>query len=167
MPPRPEIFSRIDALEERVRHLERFDKLSLGANIAPGSAGGQVPVWDATAASWLPAAAAPLATQATTATTATTASNALALGGSAAATFLQHVLGGAHRSWWTHYGPSVVSGAFTLTIPHLLGATPALIVHTRRIGGPPFDGISSWDASNIVLLFTGAGSAEGWLFAIV
>jgi hypothetical protein len=154
----PEIFGRLDGIEERLRRLERFDKLSLGANIAPGSAGGQVPVWDATAASWVPAAAAPQATQAANATT---------LAGNAAATFLQHVLAGGHKTWWTHYGPSVVDASFQLAIPHLLGAAPAEISVTPRIGGPSFEGVVSWNASQIVLLFDTSGSVEGWVFAIV
>jgi hypothetical protein len=124
--------------------------------VAPGSAVNQVLVWNGSA--WVAANAVPQATNAT---------NAAQLAGASSATYLQHVLAGAHKVWWGHYGLVGVDVSWQVTVPHLLGATPAAILVTPRIGGPDLDGVSSWDASNIVLLFTGPGSVEGWVFAIV
>jgi hypothetical protein len=123
--------------------------------VGPGSAVNQVLIWNGSA--WVAANAAPQAT---------VAANANALGGSAPATFLQQVMGGARRLSWAHYGPVAVDASFQVTVAHLLGTAPAAIQVTPRIGGPDLDGVSSWDAANVVLLFMGSGVVEGWVVAI-
>lgn len=124
--------------------------------VGAGTASGQVLVWDNGAKAWVAANAVP------------TASNALALGGSAPATFLQHVLAGAHKTWWSHFGPVNPSGSpLRVTIAHLLGATPALVLVTHTTGGDIFQGVAAYDASTIALGYSAATLVDGWVFALV
>jgi len=126
-----------------------------GTPVAPGTVDGQVLVWNNTTHSWAAASAVP------------TASNASALGGIAASAYLTHVLAGAHKTWWTHFGPSGLDSNFRITIPHLLGGVPTLILATQEAGvGSVLEGIWAYDASNSVLDWSVATPiAAGWVFA--
>lgn len=143
-----EIFDRVDRLEKRTRRLERADKASAGPPLQGGSASGQVPVWNSATAQW--------------------EASAISAGQWLAHAFTPAGAIGARKVWFAAFA-QVLDGSFRATIPHTLGAIPAAISVTLQTASQTFVGVdtAATSATNIVLVFTAAGTGRGYVFAAV
>lgn len=122
--------------------------------IPSGTANNQVPVWNSTTGAWVPQARAPQATDADT------------LDGLDSAVFLQQVLGGTRRVWWTRYTGAAVSNRTSHA--HTLGVVPVLVLTQSLLTGQLTPAVvESATATTIGLYWqSAAGAVDVYLLAI-
>jgi hypothetical protein len=99
-----------------------------GAAVDPGTATGQVPVWNAATGRWTGQAQAP---------------NADALDGLDSSAFLQQTLAGTHRAWWTFFSGVALAGGIS-THAHPLGVVPTGVFCLPQ---PPLPNVGYLDAT--------------------
>jgi hypothetical protein len=132
---------------------------ALEAKIAPGSATGQIPVWDNTSKRWVGQAKAPAATAADTAANADRLDNIDSTG------FLQRAVAGAQKAWWTK--ATIGIGGGKGSVAHPLGVTPAVALANTDaatpLGGFPVQSLALY-ADHIDVFIPNAEGQSGSVF---